>query len=721
FLQDDDPLTVNRIAMWDGIQWNALGDGMDGSVEALKLVNGTLYAGGFFTQAGGQPADFIAAWNGMQWSPVGGGMDNFVRDLETDGTRVFAGGFFNTAGGVTTGEIAVWDGTSWSSINGPTCCFGDMDYAAGRLVVTGGFNSVDGVTARRVAIWDGENWSATVDESAFSGFGSTILADANDIYIGGSFSVIGTFSPGNFPDEGVFANRIAHFNGAAQEWQAMGDGQGDNVSGAVQGMTEFGGELWVVGNFQAAGRTPISSGLARWDGSNWQAAPGDTIPCGVITRLASGIDNQLFAQTSCNRSSGIDWYRTARFDGTDWQPLDQGLGFSIFDITVDAVTGDAYYAGSFTHTFGENAVAVNRIARWDGISWSPVGEGEENGVASTNSLYFTSVDSVAAYNGNVMVRGFFDRAGTAEVDRLALWDGNAWMVPGEGLNNGGFSPSVNDLAVQGDSIFAAGFFTRSGEQQLRRIAQWDGFSWQPLAGPAGEGIGFTPRELHATVDKLYVGGDFLEAGGRPANRIAQWDGADWRSLGAGSENGLDRVDGTFNPISAMQSTADGIFVGGFFGGSNAVTSPNLIRFVPMENLDLSIAGTVTAISGNQLSYEITVINNGEFALVDASLAGNWSPAPLAVNWSCTPVAPATSGCTQSSGSDDLNQILEIPAGATLMFEVTVEAELAASPFLDFSGNFSAAPVAGATGKTSDSVAIQTAVSSDALFKDDFES
>ena len=35
--------------------------------------NGDLVVGGYFTEAGGQPADYVASWDGSSWSPLGTG------------------------------------------------------------------------------------------------------------------------------------------------------------------------------------------------------------------------------------------------------------------------------------------------------------------------------------------------------------------------------------------------------------------------------------------------------------------------------------------------------------------------------------------------------------------------------------------------------------------------------------------------------------------------
>jgi hypothetical protein len=53
---------------------------------------------GWFTTAGGVPANRVARWNGSSWSPLGIGTDSLVNILAVSGTDVFAGGYFTTAG-----------------------------------------------------------------------------------------------------------------------------------------------------------------------------------------------------------------------------------------------------------------------------------------------------------------------------------------------------------------------------------------------------------------------------------------------------------------------------------------------------------------------------------------------------------------------------------------------------------------------------------------------
>ena len=71
---------------------------MNGSVSALAVSGSTLYAGGYFTNAGGIAANYIAQWNGSSWSAVGSGMNNRVEALAVSGSTLYAGGGFHDGG-----------------------------------------------------------------------------------------------------------------------------------------------------------------------------------------------------------------------------------------------------------------------------------------------------------------------------------------------------------------------------------------------------------------------------------------------------------------------------------------------------------------------------------------------------------------------------------------------------------------------------------------------
>ena len=71
---------------------------MNDAVYALAWDGTNLYAGGYFTTAGGAGANRIAKWNGSSWSALGTGMNDTVRALTCVGTNLYAGGTFSTSG-----------------------------------------------------------------------------------------------------------------------------------------------------------------------------------------------------------------------------------------------------------------------------------------------------------------------------------------------------------------------------------------------------------------------------------------------------------------------------------------------------------------------------------------------------------------------------------------------------------------------------------------------
>jgi hypothetical protein len=131
---------------------------VNGGVDALAVFDdgsgSALYAGGEFTTAGGISANGIAKWNGSSWSALGSGMaasgPPIVKALtpfdDGSGPALYAGGYFTTAGGVPANGIARWDGSSWSALGsgaGIVYALAVFDAGSGpALYVGGGFTTV---------------------------------------------------------------------------------------------------------------------------------------------------------------------------------------------------------------------------------------------------------------------------------------------------------------------------------------------------------------------------------------------------------------------------------------------------------------------------------------------------------------------------------------------------------------------------------------------------
>ena len=102
-------LASGGVWRWDGGTWTQLGTGagaITGEVLTLAVSGSTVYAGGYFQNAGGiAAADYVAKWNGSAWSAMGasgtgnGVLSGQVYALAISGSDVYVGGYFYTVGG----------------------------------------------------------------------------------------------------------------------------------------------------------------------------------------------------------------------------------------------------------------------------------------------------------------------------------------------------------------------------------------------------------------------------------------------------------------------------------------------------------------------------------------------------------------------------------------------------------------------------------------------
>ena len=214
-------------------------------------------------------------------------------------------------------------------------------------------------------------------------------------------------------------------------------------------------------------------------------------------------------------------------------------------IEAIAVNGTDVYAGGGFTTIG--GISANRIAKWDGSTWSALGSGTTNG----------NVYSIAVSGTDVYVGGSFTTIGGISANRLAKWNGFTWSPLGSGANEKVFA-----LAVQGSNIYAGGMFTSmGGAAHTGYIAKWDGSSWSAVSNVDGADGYVSTIAVNGT--DVYAGGMFTSIGGVSAERIAKWDGSSWSALGTGANdevraiavNGTDvYAVGVFTRIGGVDNT-----------------------------------------------------------------------------------------------------------------------------------------------------------------------
>lgn len=163
--------------------------------------NGNIYAGGEFTEAGGNSANYIAKWNGSSWDSVGNGTDNYVLTVEFAGGKLYAGGSLKYVGSsIRSQGIAAWNGTGWEALDmGIYASWGNtytvQDIAAdtdGKIFIGGFFdrNYSNDSILNHVAVFENNKWQPLGEGLATSSSQGVIgmMADGKDIYFTGYFT-----------------------------------------------------------------------------------------------------------------------------------------------------------------------------------------------------------------------------------------------------------------------------------------------------------------------------------------------------------------------------------------------------------------------------------------------------------------------------------------------------------------------------------------------------
>jgi len=346
--------------------WSPVGSGTIGSIDALTVYQGSLYAGGLMTSAGGVPGTSrIARWDGEAWHPLGQGLNGLIRDfLHHEGNLYVAGNFTSIIGGPDASRVAIWDGSSWSPLGSATLDGQVLALAVfnGQIHAAGTFTNAGGAAVSRVVRWNGTTWESLgggVDSSAYAlcvyddGAG-----DGPALYVGGFFSHAG----------GVPISRIAKWDGLT--WSDVGGG----INGGVTCMAVFddgsGPALYVGGNFTMAGGTLEVNSIARWDGNSWSrvgllTGEFSTFSINTLDVLDDGAGPALYAGGGFINSEGQPVNHIAKWDGQTWTPLGAGTSSEVDDIAVfdDGRGGGPaiYAAGGFISAGG---LVVNNIARY---------------------------------------------------------------------------------------------------------------------------------------------------------------------------------------------------------------------------------------------------------------------------------------------------------------------------------------------------------------------
>lgn len=593
-----------RIGQWDGTSWSPLHDGVTaycGGPRDMVVWNGDLIAAGDYDEIDHQPISYLARWDGTNWSSMGvvlSGEEILPEALAVWNGDLYIGGRFTYANGVEVNNIVRWDGTACHPLAGGTDgTVWDLLVYNGALLASGSFTQAGDTGASAVATWDGTAWHPLGDGLPVVGceFGAVRVAVYNGEVIAG----------GEFIDDWSGIHNIARFDGVS--WQPLGTG----ASGTVFGLQVYQGSLYAAGDFDYAGGAPVT-GFARWNDEEGWTCPGrltgwmagQSGDCYML-----GLDGDRLLVGGCfTHTPDCAAYCLAGFDGSHWYRVGEGDGFS-YDNRPNALCAweDGVVAGGNFDLAG--TTAANRVAYWDGLTWSPLGDGFDG-----------PAYGLATHNGSLIAGGSFTHAGGAPASRVARWDGSAWSPIGDGFND-----DVLAVVSHNGSLYAAGSFTNSGGVSTPHVARWDGAAWVAL----GTGTNAKVRALAGYAGDLIATGDFTTAGGVTVNGIAAWDGSAWRSLGTGLNS----------PGYTLAVYGPDLIVGGTFSSAGGQQTNRLARWDgsawhPLGRLHTSDTVNALAVCGGRLflAGEFEAVGGMPARNVAAFNGTNWAPLGSGTNF-----------------------------------------------------------------------------------------
>src|SRR5262249_2085803 len=160
------------------------------------------------------------------------------------------------------------------------------------------------------------------------------------------------------------------------------------------------------GNVWAAGHTPCH-GFAVWNGTSFEQLPSPGNP-----QLLTVWNDQIVVATQISTGK----WPILRFNGTTWDTL--GVPNN-FPMVLGTFAGKLVVGGRFTTM---NGIGANRIAAFDGSTWTPFGAG----FTGAND----EVDFVTEYAGKLVAAGSILGG-----KKIGVWNEGlaAWEVPGQGL------------------------------------------------------------------------------------------------------------------------------------------------------------------------------------------------------------------------------------------------------------------------------------------------
>lgn len=395
--------------------------------------------------------DFTVLAEGVNGPSNSTNVHRIVRFDDGTGSALFVQGLFEVAGDMPARNVAKWDGRAWSPVGDPepspvspafvgTLTTFDDGTGPALYMMVGALaesSNASSATETRLSRWvpDDGFWQPLGQPVHPNTFNSLTSFDDGS---GPALFSIGALADAKDPT----ARRLAKWDGSEWIFPEGGDLGGPVPTGLTRSVMRIfddgsGPALFIGHNFQSAGGQDVNY-ISKWDGASFHPLGAGVQDCpencdifSIIRAMEvfdDGSGPALYVGGSFHKIGGIEINGLAKWDGREWSPVGTGLDQLEGDQGVKALTvhddgsGPALYIGGFFP--GIDGVTANNLAKWDGITISPINIGTNGDVLSF--VVFDDGSGSDLYVGGNLIHaaGLFTR-------RIARWTGCQEAVAGD--------------------------------------------------------------------------------------------------------------------------------------------------------------------------------------------------------------------------------------------------------------------------------------------------
>jgi hypothetical protein len=494
---------------WDGKTWQAF-PSIRGNVDLLRAGSNGLWLSGHFTVEGDSSIHNLALWDGTTLKGAGEAPDTLT-DIVEWGGHVFAVrlDFRRSVYEGDSLSFLEYDGKNWSRLDagqtwGPSGCL-----AAGADGVYLSARDSEGSKRGTLLRWDGSRYEK-IPGSGFADKLNRISVQGDTLYLAGSFR-----------SDSLGADNVLTWD--KKGWHRMTNIMQPGPYAYPQFLRGNGPDLYVGGPAITSAGNKAASGIAHWNGKEWDTMAGGVSLKGgeepeIKDMAFRGSD--VFVGGLFDSTQGSPAKNVARWDGRSWSALGEGFPGDLHALTCDR--DGLVVGGMYSGIPWDNPILGNSIVgRWNGSDWEAMGSGLTG-----------RVDHLAFYRDKIYAFGSLMRPLDTAYSRMCLWDGKDWAPVQSSLAEWSTIGGVDDATIYHDSLF----FICTWQNTIDSVHHSGLYSWD---GTTVSRIQAFPeaRALAADDANLYVQGIFDGSpDGSEAPILLRYGSDGWHSLLTSSNN-----------------------------------------------------------------------------------------------------------------------------------------------------------------------------------------